>query len=245
MIPGKSLNRWTALFAILAAGVSVTARAEPPVPRDLLDWIRVIEDPEGSVNVRSGASLDSPVYRKLASGSVIGIGERRGDWYEVTDGSYNGAPEFIHATRLKEVSDWAQMPAAGRPGESKGYLKHRGFEVRASSAPFVSQDHEITELAEGLYEVDGAVPWGTDGGLPKRTLALSVSLNGVPVAMPKEAAEGLFEPNFETMVLLTPRDPSDDRALLFMSNSDGAGAYCVFWAFAEGRYQSRHVFREE
>jgi hypothetical protein len=43
------------------------------------------------------------------------------------------------------------------------------------------------------------------------------------------------------MVLLTPGDPSD-RALVFMSNSDGAGAYVVFWTFAKGRYVSRTVF---
>ena len=227
---------WLSLIAVMVAGGNAFTQTGPLIDTGLLDGIRVVEDPEGQVNVRSGASLESSVQRKLASGSVISVSEREGDWFVVFDGRENGASEFIHASRLKEVSGWAQMGVK----DNQGILKHRGFEARVTSSPFIAQDHETVKLADGLYEVDGAVPWGTDGGLPNQSLALSVTVNGAEVVIPEEATEGLYEPNFETMVLLTPGDPAG-QAILFMLNSDGAGAYGVFWAFAKGRYLSRTV----
>ena len=171
---------------------------------------------------------------------MIGIAETTGEWVSVFDGTYNGAPEFIHASRLKPVAGWKQVGTGSVLTDARSILKHEGFEALVTSAPFVAQDHETEKLADGVYEVDGAVPWGTDGGLPRLSLSLSVTVNGTKILIPKEATRDLFEPNFETTVLLTPGDPSD-RALLFMSNSDGAGAYGVFWAFAKGRYVSRAV----
>ena len=157
----------------MLGGGNAFSQTGPLIETGLLEGVRVVEDPEGEVNVRSGASLQSSVERKLSSGSVIGIGETTGEWVGVFDGSYNGAPEFIHATRLKEVSGWAQVGLK----DNLTTLQHAGFEARVTSAPFVAQDHETVKLADGLYEVDGAIPWGTDGGLPNRSLSLSVTVN--------------------------------------------------------------------
>jgi hypothetical protein len=116
-----------------------------------------------------------------------------------------------------------------------------GLQATVKALPFVAKDHRITKDKDGLELVDGESPWGMDGGLPKQSLTLSVSLNGKPVALPKEALANLYQPNLESLVLLTPSKASG-QALLIMTNGDGAGGYCVAWSFKNGIYTGREVF---
>ena len=221
------------LFALTALH-SVTA--QEPVDEYLFQHFRLVEDPDGETNVRAEASLKSSVIRKVPSGSVVTVVEKTGDFYMVIDGSYDGAPEFIHASRLKDVSNWKQVSAA-----NEGTLHHKGFAARVTAAPFIAAEHEIEELSDGLYEVDGGLIWGTDGGLPHHSIRLSVTIDGNPVMLPAAAVADLYEPNLNSIVLLTPDDPRE-KAVLLMTNSDGAGGYCVVWAFENGRYRGRTVF---
>lgn len=92
-----------------------------------------------------------------------------------------------------------------------------------------------------MEQVDGQSPWGMDGGLPRQFLSLTVSLKGQPVALPGAATANLYQPNLESLVLLTPARASD-QALVIMTNGDGAGGYCVVWAFRNGTYMGREVF---
>ncbi len=166
-----------------------------------------------------------------------------GDWYSVFDGNYNGASAFIHESRLKEVSDWKQI-VADESQRHSGILKSGGFQAQVRAIPFIKENHEITEISNGFYHVDGAFPWGTDGGLPKLAISLEVKVNGTSVPIPEEALRGVYEPNFESMVLLTPGDPAD-QAMLLMVNSDGAGTYYMIWSFKNGNYCERTVFTME
>lgn len=210
--------------------------AQEPVDEFHFQQFRLVEDPDGETNVRSEASLKSSVVRKVPSGSVVTVMEKAGDFYTITDGTYDGAPEFIHASRLKDVSGWKQV---ANPNE--GTLRHKGMVARVTAAPFIAAEHEIEELSPGFYMVDGGHVWGIDGGLPHHSLKLSVTIDGHPVMLPAAAVADLYEPNLDSIVLLTPGDPAE-RALILMTNSDGAGGYCVVWAFENGRYRGRTVF---
>ena len=109
-----------------------------------------------------------------------------------------------------------------------------------SAAPFVEKDHKITREKDGPSLVDGRHPWGTDGGLPAKSLALIVKLDGKAVAVPAEATHDLFEPDMNSLVILTPGKPAA-QMVVAMRNSDGAGGYLVAWSFVDGRYAGRTV----
>ncbi len=59
------------LFALLIFFAGAHSSALSQVEKDLLEKVRVVDDPEGKVNVRYEASLDGAVDRTLRSGSVI------------------------------------------------------------------------------------------------------------------------------------------------------------------------------
>jgi hypothetical protein len=225
-----------AALSLLAFTAPQTIAAQDPVDEFLFQQFRLVEDPDGETNVRSEASLKSSVVRKVPSGSVVTVTEKTGDFYTITDGTYDGAPEFIHASRLKDVSGWKQITNA-----SEGTLRHKGMVARVTATPFIAAEHEIEELSPGFYLVDGGHVWGRDGGLPHHSLKLSVTFNGTAVNLPAAAVADLYEPNLDSIVLLTAGDPAE-RALILMTNSDGAGGYCVVWAFENGRYRGRTVF---
>jgi hypothetical protein len=216
--------------------------AELPVPAEILALLRVVEDPEGSVNVRSGPSLQSKVTGQLASGAVVAVeAAPTGDWAELWSESTEEKPRFIHTSRLKSVSRWRQVGGTEHAAGKASAVRLNGFEFRVKAVPFVAKDHKITEDKNGLKWVDGKSPWGCDGGLPDQSLALALTLNGRPVPLPETAGDNLYQPNLDSLVLLTPGDPGAS-ALVLMTNSDGAGGYCVVWSFKNGRYGGRAVF---
>lgn len=230
----------TALTATLALMWTVSAAAQSndsPVDETALDQLRVVEDPDGFTNVRAAASLDAKVVGKTLSGGVV-AGEPAEDskWFRLF--REDGSAGFMHASRLKPVKDWNQVAPAGGV---KGTIIYRGFEARVSAAPFSAAEHKLSRDKNGVQLVDGVAPWGQDGGLPVQSLTLTVRVNGKALVLPKEVTANLYEPNLAAMVLLTPGDPAE-RSLLVMLNSDGAGTYCVAWAFEKGAYRGRAVF---
>ena len=136
---------------------------------------------------------------------------------------------------------WKQNAGRRRGGRQSKLVKHAGFEAKVTAAAFVAADHKIAKDKEGATLVDGIRIWGTDGGVPRRTLSLAVTFDGKAIRIPAEAVRDLFEPGMDTLVLLSPAKPAG-QAVVLMMNSDGAGAYCVAWAFSGGTYRGRTVF---
>jgi hypothetical protein len=234
-------------FLIAAAGLGLlaiapVAQAEDRVGREILDALRVVVDPEGQANVRSGASLQSKITGQLPAGSVVAIdpGPAK-DWTRLWLAMEGDKPRYVHSSRLQPVAGWKQVAGREQPDKSAAGVKADGLEVTIKALPFVAARHKITKDAQGMELVDGQSPWGMDGGLPGQSLSLTVSLNGQPVVLPKAATANLFQPNLETLVLLTPARASD-QALVIMTNGDGGGGYCVVWAFRNGIYVGREVF---
>ena len=148
---------------------------------------------------------------------------------------------MIHSTRLRKVEKWKQIAGRVLKGEEAGMVRADGFEVQVKGVAFTAKDHRITKDKEGVILVNGKSPWGVDGGLPSVTLTWTVSMNGRPLKVPAAAIDNLFQPDPDSLVLLTPGKASD-QALVLMTNSDGAGAYCVIWSFKAGEYCGREVF---
>lgn len=235
----KLTNRISLLFFIIVAGLS-TARAqdEPFLDKELLNFLKIVEDADGSTNLLAGASLDAKIVGKVMSGGpVFADPQPRNGFHAVSlDLEDNFSERYIHGSRLKPVTGWKAFGPKG----STGRLKHQGFEAVVKDPAFVATQHEVTRDAQGMVLVNGKSPWGQDGGEPSRLLKLEVAIDGKPVVLPAAATDNLYEPNLETLVLLTPGDPAE-RAFVMMANGDGAGGYYVVWAFEKGVYRGRAI----
>lgn len=226
--------------ALLSGFTLVCAQEAKPVDESFTEILRVVEDKDGSSNVRAGAALDAKVTGKVTSGAVVSAFSTKGDFTEVDAGGDPAGDHFIHSSRLKKLTDWKQVAAAKSGAEDKGTVSHTGAEAVVTAAKFVEKDHKVTKDKDGQQLVDGHHPWGTDGGLPAKSLALAVTLNGKAVEIPAAATHDLYEPDMEQLTLLTPGDPAK-QFVIAMWNSDGAGGYLVAWSFVNGRYAGRTV----
>lgn len=223
---------------ILGGIVQGQTNEAPLVDKGLLDFLKVVEDADGHSNLRGGAGLEAKVVGKVLSGGpVFAEPEAKSGFHLVYLDREDGKTErFLHGSRLKPVDEWKAIGPKGATGR----LSHKTFAVEVSATAFDASAHRISRNADGMTLVDGKVPWGQDGGEPRHGLKLSVSIGGKKVEIPAAATENLYEPNLETLVLLTPGDPAE-RAFLMMQNSDGAGGYVVVWAFERGVYRGRAV----
>jgi len=231
-------------FAMLLMGAlpSAWGQSGALVDEEILATLRVVEDPDGQSNLRAEPTLKAKVVGQVPSGSVVAVDTpNKGEWAKLSYGDLGNTPRYIHTSRLKKLNAWKQIAVSDSSNDNLGVLKHAGIDVRVMATPFVAADHKITRDKQGMHLVDGKSPWGQDGGIPKLSLSLAVTQNGDPVAIPKVATQNLFEPNMDSLVLLTPSN-AGDHAVVLMMNSDGAGGYCVVWAFQKGSYRGRAVF---
>ncbi len=235
----KTLSLSAAILTFVCAATLVRAQEPAAVDAGFREMLRAVEDKDGSSNVRDGASLEAKVTGKVASGAVVAAFSAKGDWTEIDTGGDQDGEHFMHSSRLKKLDGWKQIAAAKDGTEDKGTVSHAGAEVAVTAAKFVEKDHKITKK-ENETLVDGRHVWGRDGGLPAKSLALSVKLDGKTVPVPAEATRDLFEPNMDSLVILTPGKPAAQMAVA-MWNSDGAGGYLVAWSFVNGKYAGRTV----
>lgn len=234
------------LLLSLAGMLTMTARGadnlEQLLEQEVVKVLRMVEDPDGQTNVRSGPSTKAKVVAQVPSGSVVSVfPEDAKDGWERIDSSSDDE-HYIHSSRLKSVTAWKQLgaPTLGGNDES-AVLKQAGAEIVVKSRPFNAKEHTITKDENHQPLVDGGQIWGRDGDLPAHSIEMSVKLGGKEVPLPKEALQHLYEPFMQSLVLLTPGDPAK-QALIVMTNGDGAGGYCVAWAFENGGYRGRVVF---
>ncbi|HWB02083.1 MAG TPA: SH3 domain-containing protein [Verrucomicrobiales bacterium] len=234
----KSLLTVAAIVCAVSIG-GIASSAPVEVEPSPLGTLRVVEDPDGHTNLRSGPSLKDDVVGKVASGTVVAVVEIKGDWAELEYGP--DKTRFIHTSRLRKLGKWKQT-AAPAPVEGKpAVAKNGSFHAQVQSAPFVAADHKLKKDKEGGMTVDGHAVHGTDGEAPRKTLSLTVTIDGKALTIPAEATRDLYEPNMETLKLLTAPKPAETTVVV-MENSDGAGAYCVAWSFTNGSYAGRVVF---
>ncbi len=238
----KSL-RFAAVLALSLTCTGLRGGEPKALDESFTELLRVVEDKDGTANVRAAASLDAKVSGKVTSGAIVSAFSAKGDWTEIDAGGAGEGDQFIHSSRLKKLDGWKQIAATGADDDEKGAVSHRGAEVTVTAAKFQEKDHRISKGKgdeEGMLLVDGRHPWGTDGTMPTRSLALEVKLDGKTVTIPAAATADLFEPNMSQLFLLTPGDPAKQMAIA-MWNSDGAGGYLVAWSFVNGRYAGRTV----
>ncbi len=236
----KFLSLSAAVLTLALVRVSTGAQEAAAVDEGFTELLRVVDDKDGSSNVRAEASLEAKVTGKVTSGAVVAASSSKGDWTEIDAGGEQDGDHYIHSSRLKKLVGWKQIAAAKGSTPDKGRVSHAGAEVAVTAAAFVEKEHKITKDKDDQSLVDGRHPWGTDGGLPTKSLALAVKLDGKAVTLPVEATRNLFEPDMDSLVILTPGKPAA-QMVVAMWNSDGAGGYLVAWSFVNGKYAGRTV----
>jgi len=107
---------------------------------------------------------------------------------------------------------------------------------------FEPSQHEITYQENYVSQIDGLDFFGADGGLPRFKLDnIIVKSKDIAYQIPNTAFKNLFEPS------VTPRrveisKPNDDRLIIQMHNSDGAGAYSVVFILKGQKLIKRIVY---
>jgi hypothetical protein len=237
----------TLLRSLLCAAVFILpAAAEPPLDAETLDLIRVVEDKDGFVNVRTARTTEAKSAGKVSSGCAVSGSEVKDGWRMISDDTGAGRDLFIHDSRLKSIAAWKQTAAAVSEEKKTATVKQGALEAIATAVPFEAEKHKVAKpQQEGdSLKIDGHHVHGTDGEMPDTALKLQVSLNGESVTLPASATHDLYQPNLgrpEDFILLSPGDPAK-HALLFMWGSDGAGGYFAVWSFVNGKYAGRTVF---
>lgn len=236
----RSLSILPVIFCLMAGAC---AAADSIVDEEFLDFVRVVEDPDGYTNLRSSPSADGKIIDKVPSGGVVAIERdiKGGKWAEVVREEYKKPKAYIHVSRLRRLDKWKTLAVGDWTREKEASAKLDGVVVRVASPPFKERDYKITKDTNGGIRVNGMAPWGQDGGMPRTSLELNVSLNGRALKLPAGATRNLYDPNVGSLVLLTP-STADKHVLVAMMNGDGAGGYTVVWAFLNGAYVGRTVF---
>lgn len=152
--------------AVLLAGVMIT----PSLAAD-----GTVTTPEGSpLRLRSEASIESAVLKKLANGSVVEVlSSLDGGWYQVT---YDGTTGYVSAEYLtvnddEDVSDEndGSAPAAPAPqtateSDGKSYVRVVEGPLNIRTGPSTDYDKagklytgrvvEVLELVDGWYKLE-------------------------------------------------------------------------------------------
>lgn len=233
----------------LAFGFMITVSAIPlawgqalhPVDKAEVKYLRVVVDPDGTANVRFGPSLDAKVGGKVNSGTVVSIIKAEGDWTMLLNMESNhGQNEYMHTSRLKTLDDWKEARPEKTTSE-RGTVENGGVKVEVVAEPWKRGNHKITKDPDRGMLVDGHGVWGTDGGFPDQSIVMKITINGKDAKVPASAIHDLYEPNMDSLKLITPGNPAEQMAII-MRNSDGAGGYHVAWSFVEGEYVGRTIF---
>lgn len=235
------------LIGSALAGVLPGLNAAPALDEEILDFFRVVEDPDGFVNVRSGPSTSAKVVGRVLSGCAVAVGASESGWRRIEDETGGGRTLFVHGSRLKPIGGWKQTRCRPEPGGKQARVESGGLKAVVREVRFDAKAHRIVRPnpgEEGALTIDGHRVVGTDGEIPDASLELEMTIGGKPVRVPAEATRDLYQPNLgreEDLVLVTPGRAAD-HALVFLWGSDGAGGYMVGWSFVKGAYAGRAVF---
>lgn len=209
--------------------------------------LAIIKDPDGYVNVREEESLASKVVGRLNNDDIFTVSNDtpNDEWwsvYKTTRGSY--IQGYIYRSRLIEIEHLAQVPKSqpNRKLTSKFLsISNDSIEFSIVLKRFNAKEHLVKRNKQGFVEkIDGAIPNGVDGGLPKFEISsLDLKIRRKPVIIPKEAYKDLYEIGLSCVNL-----HFDNRGNIYVylpCNSDGAGGYFATWVIKDSKYKKRYV----
>jgi len=207
-----------------------------------LDEFCIVQDKDGWSNVREKEDIKSKVIARVDHGQLVWVAvEGKTKWPEIIFVDKKGKEQmgFIHASRLKTLSDFKQFKTRVSEKDQKETLENKDLKVEIALKKFNPENHKLSyEEVEGgrfLSKIDGQPFWGTDGGVPSTQYQkITVQKNGKTMTVPAEAFKNLFQPGLYPGNTTITINPKDETIYITSFNSDGAGGYVVGFVFKKG-----------
>lgn len=202
-----------------------------------------VSDKDGKVNIRSTPDLSDNIEDSLENGHLVYCMEDRGSWVNI-DYIKNGALSngYVYKNRLVRVDNYEKIPVQRIEPARIIFLKD-SVHITISSKPFDRHEHKLfysTEHPEILELVNGKLPFGTDGNIPRSAYhSIEIRTGNRSIQLPVSAYDDLFEPTLGNTNV--HYDRKRDTLYLQSLNGDGAGGYFVIWRFVKGQYKDRFI----
>jgi hypothetical protein len=194
----------------------------------------VINDKDGFTNVHTSPNVNSPITGKIDSYHVFTCEVNKTNWWKVlyiardNSSKSNWIEGYIYKTKVSLLPEW--KPING---------KTKQIRVRVNTSSYFSRNHKFLKIDNDTYLIDGKRFWGTDGEIPKICISVvSISINNIPVILPVNAYDDLYEPRLET---LSYTYGPGNTIYISMNNSDGAGGYTIIWIIKDNKYYARYI----
>ena len=143
-------------------------------------------------------------------------------------GKSNWIEGYIYKTKVSLLPDWKTING-----------KTEKIKVRVNTSSYLSRKHKFLKIDNDTYLIDDKRFWGTDGEIPKIGISsIQVSINIIPIILPVNAYNDLYEPHLET---LSYTYGPGNTIYISMNNSDGAGGYSIIWIIKDNKYYARYI----
>lgn len=246
----KNLNNLLIVFILCGCTIHPT-----------LGQLAIIQDEDGYVNVRKGASTKSEIVNRLFYGDVFLYLEEQGEnWYQVyfsldekdakKSAFYSKIRKekgsiarqgYIHKSRVLPIDELVDI-ADRQSGNDIVSLRNKEIEITFYLRNFLPENHKISYHKDNpafISQIDGKWPRGVDGGVPTREIhQIEITWAGRHVEIPRSDYLDLFQPSKQGISL---KKYKGFTYLTMLGNSDGAGGYDCVWIFKDGMYMGRYV----
>jgi hypothetical protein len=237
------------ILGMLCLVFSANAQSKFTISDNL--YYAVIKDTDGYVNIRKDASINAPIAGKINNYSVFSCEPNdKSNWWKVLQVYENDESWLVGYIYKDKVSllpeNWKLINEKNIHLDSC-ILKTDSVIIAVKRGPFNAQKHKLLYSKRGetekghshLEKIDERLIWGTDGGLPKKSIkSIKITKSGIDVVIPKNAFSDLYEPNLKTLSICYG---PENIFYIKMDNSDGAGAYTVIWAIKDNKYMNRYI----
>lgn len=211
----------------------------------------IIKDPDGFCNVRAEPNTQSKIEDTLTNGRFIyhlqDDETKNKNWLLV---DYHKGKDhlsgYVHRSRVVFIKDLALFQKVlGIDSAFKAKLN--AMWVTIKSGTFVKAGRKIldkTPLGEyrNIIAIDGKVPWGTDGRMPRSEYKMIAFGDGIQrLEFPASSFNDLFEVNGVDNTIVG-YDITTGKVYIEAGNSDGAGSYIVVWVINNGKIEWREEF---
>jgi len=211
----------------------------------------VINDKDGFVNVRKDKTASSLIVGKIYDDSIFSYDDEdldKSGWVKIHKQDFNkeGVEGYITKSRIFNLSKFKSIKSI-RSSKDSCVTINDSLKIIVKSRLFNPKNHSLSYRKPGKYvgdrkeltKIDGKHIWGVDGNLPRKAIsAVRILKQGISITIPKEAFDDLYEPSFKTLHVYFGKN---DIIYIEMDNSDGAGAYSIFWIIKNGQYIRRYI----
>lgn len=128
---------------------------------------------------------------------------------------------YIESTKLMRVDDYDIVEVERLSAHGAIYFRNNAVRITMSVAPATS----LNKGSDGVYRVNGKIARGVGSwGTPKLCYkAITVSINGRNIPVPKRIYEHLLEPDIENMVVYY--NPQKETVYIHVNNGGNTAPY--------------------